>query len=529
MSDAHFPLRFSLHPRILSWRQGAMPLRLCAALLGALLLAGCGGDGSAPTEPDPPAPPPQAAVASVSLDAGGSWFLTGDTVTVNAVVRGPAGQVLTGREIAFESSDSGIATVSGSGLVSVLGVGGVTISATSEGQTGSVQLQGRPGGGLRIPALARVDSIALAYLVEKDVPGLAIGVTRNERLVFLRGYGYADLPAGEVMGPDHRFRVASLSKPLAAVAILKLVEEGALEMETPVFPLLDHLTPPEGKVADSRLASIRVRDLIEHTGGWDRAQSGDWTYPPFVQQAAAELGVSPPPSAEEVLRWVMGRPLDFDPGDRYAYSNIGYSLLARVVEKVDGRNYEEFVRDEILLPAGVTRMQVGRTFLEDRLEGEVRYHDTPTVTSVFPGLGQVEAAYGQFSVEARDGQGAWVASPADYLRFLHAVDGGGHRPDVLSASSIEWINTRPSGPAQESTSSWYRGFTVVPQSNGFRWSHGGGLPGTATIVFHRPDGVSYVIFSNGHRATSADFGTLIGGTLTAVGAWPSHDLFDHHP
>lgn len=499
-----------------------------AALLILWLTACSDGGGGDPAAPDPPTPPP-VAVATVQVASGGSWVLSGDAVQMSVELRAANGQVLSGRSVDWSSSHPARASVSGAGLVQLLDTGTVTITATSEGQTGAAQLHSRPGGGLRVPALAGVDSVAVHLRESLGLPGLAIGISRHERLVFLRGYGWADVPAGEVLGPDHMFRVASLSKPLATAAILKLVEEGQLSLDARVFDVLDHLEPPPGATPDPRLGDIQVRHLIHHTGGWDRVISGDWTYPPYVQQAASDLGVPSPPTAEEVVRWVMGRPLDFDPGARYAYSNIGYSVMARIVEKLDGRSYEDFVQEEILVPAGATRMRVGRTFFADRYDGEVRYHGSPMVQSIFPGVGVVEQAYGGFSVEARDGQGAWVSSPADYLRFLHAIDGQPVRPDVISAASHQWINTRPSGPAFASTSGWYSGFSVNVQGANFSWSHSGGLPGTTTFVFRRTDGVAYVIFTNGAGASASDFNTVLGAPLSAATNWPDHDLFSSVP
>jgi len=506
------------------------PQRALALVVTSILASACGASDSTPTDPAPPPPPPSPVpVASVQLWTGGTWLLTGDTVTVAVSLLGPQGEALSGRAVAFSSSDASLATISAWGHVQVLGSGTVSITATSEGEAASVSLNLRPGGGTRVPALARVDSLALAFITARDVPGLAIGISRDERLIMLRGYGYADLAAQEMMGPNHMFRVASLSKPVSAVAILKLVEAGGLDLDDRVFDILDHLSPPPGTTPDPRLGDIRVRHLLQHTGGWDRAISGDWTYPPYVQQAASDLGVTSPPTAEEVLRWVMGRPLDFGPGTRHSYSNIGYSLMARIVERVDGRSFETFARDQILLPAGATRMRVGSTFLEDRLTGEVRYHGSDLVQSIFPGLGMVERAYGWFSVEARDGQGAWVASPADYLRFLHAIDGRAHRPDALTPGTVAWINTRPQGSVWAQSTAWYNGFYVQPQGNGIAWHHGGWLPGTATVFFQGPDGTTFVLFANGEGTNSAELGGLLGATLSAIENWPAHDLFAEHP
>src|SRR4029078_7729492 len=92
-------------------------------------------------------------------------------------------------------------------------------------------------------------------------------------------------------------------------------------------------------------------------------------------QIAAPPGTPAPASAEAIVRFMMGKPLDFTPGSRFAYSNFGYDVLGRIIESVSGKSYEEFVKENILAPAGVTRMQLGRTLYANRLPDEVRYYD----------------------------------------------------------------------------------------------------------------------------------------------------------
>ncbi|TVP98048.1 MAG: hypothetical protein EA359_18795 [Balneolaceae bacterium] len=495
-----------------------------------------GTDPAVDPQPQPqpqPDPPPAAEVAVVEISPRHGWLLTGDTVQMEVVLRDANGWALTGREIIFESSDNDLAEISESGLLEVKDIGDVTITVSSEGKENTATFSLKPGGGLRVPELAVVDSLITDMIERYDLPGAAVGITRNERLVLLRGYGYADRDAGEIMTADHRFRIASLSKPVAAVAILELADRGLLDLDQPVFELLNHLQPLPGAIPDSRLDDILVKHLIQHTGGWDRDVSGDWTWTPHVRTIATDLNIPGPPNQEEIIRWSMGRQLNYDPGSKYAYSNLGYVLLARIVENVTGQTFEDFVRNEILIPAGAERMVIGNTFFEDRLEGEVRYHDTPTMLSVYPGRGQVEAAYGGFSLPMRDGQGGWVSSPADYLRFLHAVDGRPNRHDVVGSSVPEWITTRPTGPAFDGTTTWYTGFSVRSQSGDYFWSHSGGLPGTRTIVIHRPDGVSYVIFLNasGSGNIASEVSQILGAPLNSIPAseWPNHDLFNHHP
>ena len=173
------------------------------------------------------------------------------------------------------------------------------------------------------------------------------------------------------MQPDSLFRIASISKPITAVATLQLIERGKLKLDDRVFKLLPHRAHlPNGGKVDPRLNDITLAHLMRHQGGWDRGESID---PMFHSlEIAAALGKPAPASADDVIQFMKGWPLDFKPGSRYAYSNLGYCLLGRVIEQVSGKKYEAYIRGKFLKPLGITRMRVGRTLTTSL--GEVRYY-----------------------------------------------------------------------------------------------------------------------------------------------------------
>ena len=139
---------------------------------------------------------------------------------------------------------------------------------------------------------------------------------------------------------------------------------------------------------------------------------------------------------------MKGMPLDFDPGEKFAYSNFGYIVLGRVIERVSGMPYAEYVRARVLQPVGANRTQQGRSRMRDALADEVKYYwpgagvNAPLVPSVFPGEGMVPFNYGGFHLEAGDASGAWVSSTVDLLRFLAGVDGRANRPDILGPGLV---------------------------------------------------------------------------------------------
>lgn len=321
--------------------------------------------------------------------------------------------------------------------------------ALSEQTPRQVQAQqpALPITGQAVPGMESYDRLIPALMAKYSLPGGAVAVTRNGRLVFARGYGYADREAGQPAQPDALFRIASSSKPITATAIFKLVEDGKLDLDAKVFSLLS-VTPLPGARVDPRLADITVRQLLSHTGGWNRDTTFD---PMFIsRQAAQAVGVPPPADAQAIMRYMHGQPLQFTPGTNFSYSNYGYVLLGRVIEKVTGQTYEAYVKEKILRPVGVNCMRIGHTLLAERAEREVKYYDFPggkLVQSVFPtGPQSVPTPYGGFYLEAMDANGGWIASPVDLLRFMTAMDGFDTRPDLLRAVTINQMLVRPAPP-----------------------------------------------------------------------------------
>src|SRR5262249_13645413 len=145
---------------------------------------------------------------------------------------------------------------------------------------------------------------------------------------------------------------------ITAVAILQLIERGQLKLDASVFDVLDLEEPKNGKF-DPRWRQVTIRHLLQHTGGWDRAKSFD---PMFHSAAICKaLQVESPAAQQDIIRYMLSVPLDFNPGQRYAYSNFGYCLLGRVIEKLSGKDYEAYVRQQVLLPVEARDTHLGKT------------------------------------------------------------------------------------------------------------------------------------------------------------------------
>ncbi len=384
-----------------------------------------------------------------------------------------------------------------------------------------------PVSGPVVPGVERWDAVLVAFMRRWDVPGLTVAAAREGRLALARGYGYADAEERAPMVPDALLRVASVSKVLTALAALRLADAGRLDLDGPVSGWV--ALPPS---ADQRLTGLTVRHLLEHAGGWDRQRSGD----PVARlpTAAAALGAPGPVTAPELARFALGLPLDFDPGSHEAYSNIGYVVLGRVLEAVAGAPYEAVVQQEVLVPAGISRMRIGGTREVERAPGEVRYEDhagAPPVRSVFPGEGEVPRPYGWTSLAALDAAGGWIGSAIDLVRLMMALDGSRGTP-LLSAARRDEMMARPPLPEWAGAPSWFGlGMQVEPVEGGAIWHHGGSMPGTTAEVLRTPGGTTVALLVSS-RPADADVGRfeqelvdLVWSLAGGPAPEPADDLF----
>jgi len=383
--------------------------------------------------------------------------------------------------------------------------------------------------------LGAIDAVMQNFIRAHGIPGVSIAITDQGRLVYARGFGYADVGQRERVQPESLFRIASISKPITAVAILQLVDQGKLSLEDKVFDLLNYEPHLDDEATfDERQSGIKIRHLLQHRGGWDRDKSFDAMFKstPFSKA----LGIEPPAGPDAIIRVMLGKPLDFDPGERYAYSNYGYCLLGRVIEILSGQSYEQFVKTNVLAPLGVTSMRIGATRLDGRKPNEVRYYDPHLGDSVFASdlHSSVPQPYGAWHLEAMDSHGAWIASATDLVRFAAAFDSADACP-ILSAESVRLMFERPAGLAgfdeQGSPKSKYYGLgwsITDVQGDRYTASHGGSLPGTNTLLTRRPDGRNVAILFN--TRSSSRVSRVVNAVLPDLNRaidemerWPEHD------
>lgn len=184
----------------------------------------------------------------------------------------------------------------------------------------------------------RIDEIAESAISEGPIAGLSIAVLRGQDVIVSKGYGYADLEAKVPATADTIYDIASVTKLFTAVAIMKLVQAGKLDLDDDLASLL-----PELPNAD-QARRITVRQLLNHTSGL-----ADYV----VAHTEYWLTGGKPVTSAWVLDYLAGRPLMFEPGSQWSYSSSGFYLLGMIVERVSGLPYNQYVRDEIAAPLGL--------------------------------------------------------------------------------------------------------------------------------------------------------------------------------
>jgi len=313
-------------------------------------------------------------------------------------------------------------------------------------------------------AVAVVGKIAADFMERFEVPGLSVAFSLKGKPVYSAGFGFANRDDDERMTPEHRFRVASISKPITAVAIFKLIEEGTLKLDDKAFAP-DRLEIPDKAREPGLLEEITIRHLLTHTsGGW----KNDRMDPMF----------SHPKLAHDELIEVTLREMELSnaPGTHFAYSNFGYCLLGRLIEKLTNKTYEDFVGERVLRPCGISGMAIAGDTLEERAEREVIYYGR-----------NGENPYGM-NVRRMDSHGGWMGSTEDLVKFLVCTDGFPGVPDLLSEESMKtMMETTDANPG------YACGWSI---NRAPHWWHGGSLPGTATIAVRTASGLCWAGFTN---------------------------------
>lgn len=325
--------------------------------------------------------------------------------------------------------------------------------------------------------IAAVDSKVASFMSTYNIPGASLAVSKNGKLVYIKGYGKANTASSEAVTTAHRFRLASVSKTFTGAAILKLVQDGKLNLDAKVFGTGAVLANDYGTAPyNSNLSNITVRHLLQNvTGSWGAATGGD-----VIDQ-------NPAYSYKQLLDWIINtRPNPNAPGTLYDYSNVNFCIAGRIIEKISGKSYINYIKEDLMAPIGGTQTDIsGKTEAEQKTN-EVKYY----------GQGNDAAFVYNIGFPRRDADGGLMTTATDLLKFVNAIDGFATRPDILNTTSLTALTT-PS----TAYSGYACGIGIWSAEN--VWYNYGSLPGTRTGFMRHSNGMCVALLLNSRVDPSA--------------------------
>ena len=375
-----------------------------------------------------------------------------------------------------------------------------------------------------LPSTAQMERHIRNWMARNNIRGASLAVMKDERLIYCKGFGWADKEREREAEVGDIYRIASASKLITAIGIMKLCDEGRLTLDAKVFGEAGILNDPHLlDIKDKRAADITVRQLLNHTSGFSR-RLGDPMFRITDIMRWEKMDASP--TADQLIAFQLRQRLRDKPGGSAQYSNIGYLVLSRVIEKVSGMGYEEYIQKHVLWPAGCYDMHIARNYYEQRHPHEVKYygHDPGETIESYDGSGRMlPREYGGNDIEGLQGAGAWVCSAVELLRLVASVDGLDGVPDILTPQSV--AEMKRIARKGDYALGWAR-----YDSRSRSLVRTGTMSGTCAYIENRAGGLSYVFITNTSSYRGASFtngiGRMVRDAMSKVKKWPSdRDLF----
>lgn len=410
---------------------------------------------------------------------------------------------------------------------------------------------GMPVTGNALDGLALVDEVMIDAMKKASIPGGSIAIAKNGKLVYARGYGYADIGQNQLATAETMFRMGSISKPVTGIAIQRLIESGVetysgspLTLETNIFsdvifPYLD----PAGEglnlaLNHPHLLPIKLKHLLSHTAGWYE-QGEDWGFgltgfngPMPLNNTvtiATEMNMQTTPKCKEIVEYYLPSPLDTYPGTNVLYSGLGICAAALTIEILSGQSYEEYVMNELAdaldLNKGKMRFGPSKDYYSQKYDTEARFYPffmeqevTPTLIEMADDFADngapiftdtVESPYGAIPMKSTMPAGGWSASTIAMVRIATAMQRT-RRPYYLDYSSFEKMFENFA--ASENGSWGITGFTT----SGTAIAHAGSQPGGWGYWRTEKDGTTFAIFFNALPVNNLSKWGIINDVKSAV-------------
>jgi N-acyl-D-amino-acid deacylase len=311
-----------------------------------------------------------------------------------------------------------------------------------------VLAEDRPLSGTKVAAFEPLDKVILEFMDRIECQACTVAISRDGKLVYVRGYGWSDQDKKKPVATDAIMRLGNVTKAFTAAAVYNAIADKKLTLDTKAFDYIG-IKPPEGKMVEPQLAKVTVGHLLEHKGGWDKAE----TFDPFdrLDKIDKELKPGRRLTSKDIISYMTTQPLQLEPGKKMVPSNFGYCVLGRVLEKATGKPYADALEQSVCRPLKINK-------------------------DILPGL--IDPA-------KRNAREVWfpIAASAIALDIADADDGLlGTAPALATFLQAYWITGEARKPNQ--TGQWY----IY-----------GGAPGSMALGRQREDGLNVAVLLNNQR------------------------------
>jgi CubicO group peptidase (beta-lactamase class C family) len=373
----------------------------------------------------------------------------------------PEGTPLTALKAKFEVSPKATLSIAGvpqqSGVIANDFTNTVQMVVTAEnGRTATYKVLVQNG-------RYNFDSMIYSFMKRYSIPGISFAITKDEEVVYKSGLGFAISESNTRTRPDHLFRLASVSKQFTSLCIMKLMEEGKVDLDRNVFGA-GGILQSEFPDVTAMASRVTVKHLLQHASGWTSSPD-----PMFTASFKGQ-------TLDQRITYVLGSPQS-EPGTKHSYFNMGFGILGKIIEKVTGKGYETYLK-EVLATAGVTDIHVGGD-RSQRRSNEVVYYSQSGTDGYGNEMPVIAAA------------GGVIASVEQMMKLMFRIDGRDKIADIIQPSTRTTMLTA-SDAYNRYALGWRLNHTFYPGS----FYHSGNLAGTAAMWVMGNNGINCVVLCN---------------------------------
>ncbi len=334
-----------------------------------------------------------------------------------------------------------------------------------------------------------IDAAVYNLMSEYNIPGISVSATKNEVMAYSYGYGFANKSTRERVTPKHLFRLASISKSQTALCLMTLMEQGKLKITDRLFGKGGLFETEFGIDLLPGTETITIQNFLEHTSGWSGEHIFTYGNDPLNGK-----------NLQERINYVLHNiPLNKTPGTAYAYYNLGFGVLGMVVEKISGKEYEKYLREDVYAKAGVTNIWVGGDMAKKRKDEVVYYSQDGT------------NGYGN-DMQLIKALGGLIASTEELMKVMASIDYGTLVPDILKPETLSIMYTPSKVYPYRYCLGWRTNHSFYTNWEAY---HGGNLAGTGTFWCRSKTGTSAVVLCNS-RSYKDNFDTALYDLLALV-------------